>query len=657
MKKRSSLRKKLIPILVLLAVIPAIVTSTLAMVQASRLVTGKVTELTVQISDNLAANVDTFIGTIEDQVNTVANLPDVLKVNSVQILPSIKAVAVSNKSILNLYMATSDKEMFLYPETELPAGYDPSTREWYQGAMQAGGSCMITKPYKDAGTGKMVITIAKSIELESGKKAVVAADVDLSILLDSIVKVKVGETGYATLFQEDGVTLAHPDSKMVLVNVKGKFDWATTIFSEKTGNLQYTYNNEKKIMGFTQSKLTGWIAAATIPQKEYAKELNKSIILIISIIFVVLLISAAFGFLIANYVIKPIQKLAQHMKEAEDGDFTIKIDVTRTDEIGQIEQSFKNLIQAQRTIIDGILNSSGELLMASKNMMEISNTSVGAIRNISDSIENIAATTQNNSASLEEANAGIEEMASNSQVVSQTIHMVKQNSETSIHVASTGTIAVGVASSSISKIKASAQEVDTVVGELFSASQEIDTIVNAITSIASQTNLLALNAAIEAARAGDAGKGFAVVADEVRKLAEESNTAANSIGKLIEQIQGKINTAVTTTKKEIEFVEEGIQSNSQVKSAFEEIIRSIQLVDKHIEEVSAAAEEQSAAAHEIAEVVNSINHAVDETVSNTESMSIAAKNQNDTIDILEKSAFTVGEIAEVLAEQTQKFKI
>ena len=657
MKKKSSLRKKLIPILVLLAIIPAILTSTLSMLQASKLVTGKVNELTAQIADNLAANVDTFIGTIENQVNTVANLPDVLKVNEGQILSSIKAVAISNNSILNLYMATSDKAMYLYPETKLPADYDPTTREWYQGAMQASGNYMITKPYKDVGTGKMVITVAKSIDLKNGKKAVVAADVDLSILLDSIVKVKVGETGYATLFQGDGVTLAHPDSKMVLVNIKEKFDWANTIFSKKTGNLQYSYNKEKKIMGFTESKLTGWIAAATLPQKEYEKELNKSIMLIIAIILIVLIISALFGFLIANYVIKPIQKLAQHMKKAEDGDFTIKIDVTRTDEIGQMEESFKNLIETQRTIITGILNSSEELLKASKNMMEISNTSVGAIRNISDSIENISATTQNNSASLEEANAGIEEMASNSQIVSQTIHKVKQNSETSIQVAGTGNISVDVASNSISKIKASTKEVDTVVGELFSASQEIDTIVNAITSIASQTNLLALNAAIEAARAGDAGKGFAVVADEVRKLAEESNVAANSIGKLIEQIQVKINKAVATTKKEIEFVEEGIQSNSQVKLAFDEIIKSIQLVDKHIEEVSAAAEEQSAAAHEISEVVNSINHAVDETVRNTESMSTAAKNQNDTIDILEKSAGTVGEIAEVLAKQTQKFKI
>ncbi|MDR9499577.1 MAG: methyl-accepting chemotaxis protein [Hydrogenovibrio sp.] len=111
----------------------------------------------------------------------------------------------------------------------------------------------------------------------------------------------------------------------------------------------------------------------------------------------------------------------------------------------------------------------------------------------------------------------------------------------------------------------------SVIKKLEEDSSNIGTVLVLIRDIAEQTNLLALNAAIEAARAGEHGRGFAVVADEVRVLAGKTQQATTEIQSIIEELQGRAQSAVGVMQNGQERVETTQGQASKVSDFLHEI--------------------------------------------------------------------------------------
>ncbi|ETX11186.1 hypothetical protein MUS1_12405 [Marinomonas ushuaiensis DSM 15871] len=118
--------------------------------------------------------------------------------------------------------------------------------------------------------------------------------------------------------------------------------------------------------------------------------------------------------------------------------------------------------------------------------------------------------------------------------------------------------------------------------QLIKTTQDISEFVTTIEQITSQINLLSLNASIEAARAGDAGRGFAVVANEVRLLAENTENAAQDIGRLVTSIASEVNTSEQTSWKLIELATSAATGSDTAAASLISIHDAAQSTQKEI---------------------------------------------------------------------------
>lgn len=158
------------------------------------------------------------------------------------------------------------------------------------------------------------------------------------------------------------------------------------------------------------------------------------------------------------------------------------------------------------------------------------------------------------------------------------------------------------------------QEVGQIIETMASinaSSRQIADITDVINSIAFQTNILALNAAVEAARAGEQGKGFAVVASEVRSLAQRSATAAKDIEKLISDSVAQVNAGSTLV--------------SSAGETMNNIVDSIQTVDKLVTGIVNASREQSVGIAQVNQAVSEIDQVTKENAAQVDQAATAAQ--------------------------------
>lgn len=402
--------------------------------------------------------------------------------------------------------------------------------------------------------------------------------------------------------------------------------------------------------------------------------------------FLAVIFGVFVAFTITKAIVTPVAALVKDAEKIADGDLTVKVQSHGEDEIGQLSQAFKRMVESLQSTVIHVSQSAEKVAASSQELSATSEEVNKATQQITETINQVAAgsteqskTVQSSAEAMEQLSRAVQEVATGAQnqanTVDQTVSLVQQitsaidhvsalsqeaaaNGQTVTEVANTGGKQVADAVQGMDRIKNATDKVAEMVKQLGESSQQIGAIVETIDDIAEQTNLLALNAAIEAARAGEHGKGFAVVADEVRKLAERSSKATGEIAELISNIQQMTDHAVSAMNQGSQEVAEGTQLGNQAGealSAIQEAIVSIVSIVRQIEEVSAATQQMSSSSAEVVKAIENVSAITEETTAAAEEMSASSDDVARQIEqvaaVSEENAAAAQEVSATTQEQ------
>ena len=297
------------------------------------------------------------------------------------------------------YIGFPDKRIFFSEKQDLPPDYDPTARPWYQQAAAAGGM-VLTAPYVDAASKKLVITFANALKDGATLKAVTALDVFMDGIATNVASIRPTPSTFGFLANQSGQIMVHEDIALVLKPASAVAEgFSGGVASLANGKLtEMRIGGVDRLVYVEPVKGADWFLVVALHKGEAlagisAMTVNSVISSVAISVVAVLVVGTLLGRLMGRMV-----ALRDAMVDigSGHGDLSRRLSTGGNDELSTIAVGYNQFVEKMQDVLAQVRRSAESVAMASAEIAQGNN--------------DLSARTEQQAAAIEQTNASMAEM-------------------------------------------------------------------------------------------------------------------------------------------------------------------------------------------------------------------------------------------------------